>query len=132
MGALISHLRAYRRGDRGSGAAEFAIVLPVFLALTLGAINLSMLLFGATSLHFAAEKTARCIAISSVGGAATNVAGCLALAPTYYKGPAIGATFAQTVAGCGNTVTGTGSFTLITGLVNPTVPLSASGCYPLQ
>jgi Flp pilus assembly protein TadG len=128
----ISHrLGRFRRSERGASMAEFALVFPVFIALVLMTINVCMLLYGVTDLHFAAQKTARCIAMKSSDGVVPDN-NCLDQAASLYTGPAIAAAFTHTTDGCGNTVTGTGSFTVITGLVNVPVSISASGCYPLQ
>lgn len=125
-------LRTFAISERGS-AAEFAIVFPIFIALTLGAINLGLALYASSTLHFAAQKTARCIAVQNYNTSPPSTAGCMGQAASFYKGPAIGVTFAHTTGGCGNTVTGSGSFTVITGITaGITVPLSASSCYPLQ
>ena len=127
-------LSAFRRCEQGASLAEFALVVPVFVGLMLAVINLSIAIYGLNDLHFAAQRTARCIAMKSASGAvgATDVSACLTQASSTYTGPAVGATFARTTAGCGNTVTGTGSLTIYTGLVNKPVSLSAAGCYPLQ
>lgn len=131
MARRMHRFRHFRRSEQGSSAAEFALVFPVFIALVLTVINLSLVLYGVTGLHFAAQKTARCLAMNSVEGT-ISANTCLADAPSRYAGPVIGVSFVRTTAGCGNTVTGTGTFPLRTGLVNLSMPLSASACYPLQ
>lgn len=131
MGQRLHKIIGFLTSERGATAAEFALVFPVFAILTLSVINISMLLFGVTDLHFASQKTARCIALKSSDGviAANN---CLTDAPSLYTGPMMSVSFSQSAAGCGNTVTGAGSFKLLVGLKNVTVPVSASSCYPLQ
>ena len=124
-------LRRFRRSEAGASAVEFAIVAPIFIFLVLALINLSLLLYGVSDLHFAAQRAARCVAMNSSDGVvATNT--CLTDAPSAYTGPSISASFVRTTVGCGNTVTGSGTFALRTGLVTLDVPLSASACYPLQ
>lgn len=124
-------LRRFLAAERGASAAEFALVALVFLALILTTINLSLALYSANSLHFAAQKTARCFAMASLNGEIGDN-DCLEQAPSFYKGAQIAATFAHSTASCGNTVTGTGTFQLVTGVANLALPLSASACYPLQ
>jgi Flp pilus assembly protein TadG len=112
---------------------EFVMVFPAFIALTLGAINLCSLFYAASTLHFAAQKTARCIAVQNYATSPPSTGGCLGQAASFYKGPALGGlAFAQSTGGCGNTVTGSGSFTLVTGVYDAAIPISASSCYPLQ
>lgn len=130
MNAFPHRVLAFLRSSEGASLAEFALVFPVFIALTLGTINLGLLLYGVTDLHYAAQRTARCIAVG--GGSASAVANCLDAATGLYMGPVMGASFSHSTAGCGNTVTGTGAYTVITGLINPAVSISASGCYPVQ
>lgn len=124
-------ISAFGTSERGATAAEFALVFPLFAILTLTVINMSALLFGVTDLHFASQKTARCIALKSSDGI-VGANNCLTDAPTLYTGPMMSVSFSQSAAGCGNTVTGSGSFKLLLGLKNVTVPVSASSCYPLQ
>ncbi|MFC3069164.1 TadE/TadG family type IV pilus assembly protein [Phenylobacterium soli] len=130
MNRLRRSLVRFACSTKGASLVEFALVFPVFIVLTLATINLGMLLYGVNDLHYAAQRTARCIAVG--GGSGTAVTNCLDQAPTLYFGPSMGASFTHSTAGCGNTVTGSGAFTVITGLVNPSVSISASGCYPLQ
>ena len=133
----------FLRDRRGAAAAEFALVLPAFIFFTLGAINLSTLLFAMTSLHQAAEGAAR---YSSVTTAANGVdpgqAAVCAWAVNHYKGPGgvLATTCAGTpppfvytaspTAGCAHVVTAAGSYTLYAGFLNKTFPLNATACFP--
>lgn len=125
-------LRRLMAAEDGASTAEFVLVFPVFIALTLGVINLCMLLYAVTNLHFATQRTARCIAVQNYATSPPNTGTCMGLAPSYYSGPAVAPAFVHTTGACGNTVTATASFNLITGLYDAAVPISASSCYPLQ
>lgn len=131
-------LNAYRRDQRGSSAAEFALIVPVFLGLVLGVIHLSLAVYSAVELHDATEWTARCLSVS-----ANNPAGATTSCPdstkvqTYaksrYTGPNISPTFSLvTSTSCtnGNQVSGSGTYSLSTGLVNLSIPISAKACFP--
>jgi len=125
----MKRLRAYWRDEHGGGAAEFAIVVFPFSALIFGIIHLCLMLYATQNLQFAAQGAARCSSVMSTttcntpGAVQTYAAG-------LYKGPNISATFAYTTAGCGNTVTGNGSYTVNAVLVSTSVPLVATACFP--
>jgi Flp pilus assembly protein TadG len=117
----------------GATAAEFALILAPLILLTLGTINLCAMMYTASTLHYAAENTARWASIK-----ATANAGVAPLGPavqTYgasiYKGATASVTFTRSNAGCGNTVVATANYNFTTGLTSSVVPLSASACYPL-
>ena len=119
------------RSDRGSVAAEFAMVLPVLILLSIGSIGFMLMMSSMTALHFASEDAARCAAInkttcSSVGTTQTYAA-------NKYKGPAIsGLAFAVSTSACGKRVVGSGTIQLATGLTRISVPVTATACYPNQ
>jgi Flp pilus assembly protein TadG len=120
----------FLRRERGSTAAEFALVLPVFLLLTLGTIGICTLLYTMATLHYAVEDAARCASIKTAvcgSGAATA-----AYAASRYSGPPAGVTFTPTLAACGNKVTATATFNLHTGVATFATPISATACYPLN
>lgn len=131
MRRILPLLRRFRRSERGASAAEFVLVVPVFILLVLTTVNFGSLMYGVSDLHYAAQRTARCIAMHSNNGTIADNT-CLGDASGLYTGTITGVTFDRSAAGCGNTVTGTGSFTILTGLANVPVTISAAGCYPLQ
>jgi Flp pilus assembly protein TadG len=120
---------------------EFALVLPAFLFLSLGAIYLSMLMYSMTNLHQATEAAARWASIQVTVSGTTPLtpptpSTVSAYAAGQYKGPNVSATFTYanaspaTAANCGNRVTASGSFRLLTGLSTLTVPVGAQACFP--
>src|SRR5436190_21975604 len=57
-------MRRYGKSEDGSGAAEFALVLPALLLVVFGLIEFGMILYTTTQLHWATEAAARCSAVS--------------------------------------------------------------------
>jgi Flp pilus assembly protein TadG len=126
----MAHFRAIvrrlLRDLRGATAAEFALILPALILLTLGTINLCLMLYTVVTLHFAVEDAARCASVSLTcpTAAATET-----FAAAQYKGPTLTPTFVATSDTVSNTVTGTASYVFSTGLTSTTIPLSAKGSY---
>jgi Flp pilus assembly protein TadG len=116
------------RDERGGAAVEYALVLPVFITLIVGALCLGNVAFAANGLHYAVQDAARCAAVKTT--VCTDSSTTVAYAKSRYAGPKIAPVFAYSTAGCGHTVTASGRYPLIlvAGTIN--VPLSASACYP--
>jgi len=125
---LRAILGAFWRNQLGTTALEFVLVLPIALMLTIGVINLSVMIYTVSTLHYAAEDAARwCVIHSNCTSSTVNT-----YALSRYAGPAISQTFALTTpANCGGAqVTGNGTFHLITGMGTVTAPMSATACHP--
>lgn len=118
---------------RGSTAAEFALILTPLVLLTLGTINLGLMLYTVSTLHFAVQDTARWASIQwTISGAAPSDAAIQAHAAAKYSGPTLAVTFVRdTGAPCVNTIKGTADYNFTTGVTTTVVPLSVSSCYPL-
>jgi Flp pilus assembly protein TadG len=116
------------RNDRGAAAVELALVLPVFILMVLGGVATASLGFAVSSLHFAVEDAARCASVKTT--VCTSAATITAYAAKQYLGPGISPVFSYSTAGCGHTVSATGtiSLNLIPQLAN--IPISATACYP--
>ena len=113
---------------RGSTAVEMAMLLPVFVILLFGVINVSQMAGALSGMHYAVEEGARCFAVNkTVCGSVTTTRG---FTTSRYHGPAPAPTFAVTTAGCGHTVTATATFNLELAITRLNVPLSATACYP--
>jgi Flp pilus assembly protein TadG len=136
---------AYRRDQRGGSAAEFALVVPLFMMLVLGVIYLSLGVYAAVQLHSATQYTARCLAVSANNSQATRDAGRTdcpndANVQTYglnrynrYTGPKLSPLFTvDNATTCTNAkqVTGAGTFRLPLGFWNISVPITAKACFP--
>ncbi len=121
-------VKHFRRNARGTTVIEFAIVVPVFLALVVGGLYACLGVFTAMSLQYAVEQAARC---SSVSTNCSSSATTTAYALTSYYGPASPApTFTYSTPACGHQVAGTVSFIFNLGVSRSTVPISASACFP--
>lgn len=133
LAALVrTRLAAFPGNSSGTTAAEFALVVPVFLALVFGTINAGLAMSAVSQIHYAAERSARCLA-TTVSAACT--AGTIdTYAKAIYHGPALTAfAFASptTDPACGKQVTGTGRYALLTGFASTSVTISATACYPI-
>lgn len=123
-------LLAFGRDTSGASAAEFALVVPFFILTVFATINTCLALSAVNSMHFAAERTARCLA---VGGSTACSSDANSYAKGWYRGPGLnGLTFTgSTDTTCGKLVTATANFNIITGLNSTAVTISAKACYPL-
>jgi Flp pilus assembly protein TadG len=131
---------AWRRDERGSSAAEFALVIPLVVMLVLGLLHLSLATYSAVSLHYAVEETARCLSVSgnNPSGAATACPDATKV-QTYgrsrYRGlynisPQFSVVSPAVTCTNGQQVSGTGTYTIALGLLNVSIPMSAYACFP--
>jgi Flp pilus assembly protein TadG len=120
----------FLRSDLGATAAEFALILPLLTLVTIGSINLGVMMYTVTSLHYAVEDAARCATVQAPVCTASGKTP-VTYAATRYKG--IGAaTFRLTKPSCGNLMTGTVAYIFQAGLVSMSVPMTAKACRPLN
>jgi Flp pilus assembly protein TadG len=121
--------RLVGREDSGATAAEFALVVPTFLLLVFGTINVGMAMSAVIQVHYAAQKAARCLSTDVTGSCtAGNID---TIAKGYYGGPGMTSlTFTASAPSCGNNVTGSGSYDLVTGFSSTAVTITANACYP--
>ena len=127
-------LRFWREGT-GASAVEFALVLPAFIALSVGTINLCIVLYANSTLHYTVDDAARCMSVRTT--ICTSTATTQTYALNHYSGPGVAPSFTATSTTCGGAggapgskVTGTATYQLNTGLMNISVPLSATACFP--
>jgi Flp pilus assembly protein TadG len=132
MSRFQTHWLSLRSSEHGATAVEFALVIPLFVLLTVGTIGMCTMMYMTSALHFAVEDSARCASVKTA--TCSNQTTTSAYALTKYKGPTItGLTFTLTAAAsgtCGNQVVGAGTYVLRTGLSSISVPVTATGCYP--
>jgi len=125
----LSRLRTLLRHDSGSSLVEFALVAPLFLALTVGLINFCILVYFNSVLHWAVDDVARCKAVgvcnsaSLVSARETADFGFASLNPSF-TGP--------TLVSCGYQVTATATYQLNAVLYNQPIVLNATSCFPTQ
>jgi len=119
--------RAWRH-EAGATAVEFALVIPIFVAMVMGGMEIATVGFAAASLHFAVEDAARCASVQTT--VCVSPAAITSFATTHYAGPKISPVFSYSTGGCGHTVSATATFSLnlIPQMVN--IPLTATACYP--
>lgn len=122
--------RALLAGDSGAATAEFVLVIPILLVLIFGTINMSVMLYAYVQLHYAAADAARCRAVKTT--VCSNDTTTAAYATGLLSAPLQSPTFVHSTDLCGNTVTGSATFNVNTGLTQTPVTLSARACYPLQ
>ncbi len=126
----------FLRQQGGAEAAEFALVLPLLAGLTIGVMEMLLVLFANTALHFAVDDAARCMSVNTL--ICTDAASTQVYAASHYTGPPISPVFTAAAARCGDPTTGpTGSLVSATGqwrinaiVFRMTVPLSARACFP--
>lgn len=123
-------MRALGADKRGATAAEFALVVPVFLAMVFGSIELGRFMWIRNSLQTAVEAAARCSAL--------NAPQCTTAADTqtYAAGFASVASvpssaFTVATEACGRAVTASYAFTPITPVVPLNATLTARSCRAL-
>jgi Flp pilus assembly protein TadG len=128
-GRLQRIARGLRRDDSGATAAEFALVVPTFLLLVFGTINVGMAMAAVTQMHFAAQKAARCLSTDVT--ATCTTANIDTYAKGFYDGPGMNSlSFSASAPACGNKVHGTGSYELVTGFSKTAITIGATACYP--
>lgn len=126
-------MRRWLVQESGSSAVEFALVLPLFLLLTLGVIHLSLMMFAASNMHATVEVASRCWALADTN--CTTKAMTETYAASFYKGAASSASFTATdetttASLCGWKVHGQATYVFTAVLLNVSVPISADACFP--
>ena len=129
MGYTLQFWRTVARDRSGTSLIEFAVLLPMFLTLVFGMIDVGRLFWAQTALQHAVEMAARCATINATTcGTAANV-------KTYATTQAYGltfptSTFTVTAPTCGNQVTASYAFSFSSFLPVSTMTLAAKSCYP--
>lgn len=57
-------LRRFRKADGGASAVEFALILPVFVTMVMGTIQMGIVYYQASTVQFALEETARKVMVA--------------------------------------------------------------------
>jgi Flp pilus assembly protein TadG len=119
--------KAFMSCLNGVAAVEFALVAPLFFALTIGGVYTGLIVYSAAGLHDAAEQAARCYSV--------NVSQCstAAQAQTYASNAYYGIstpTFTASIQSCGHQVIASVNVELIAIITELNVPLSATACFP--
>lgn len=125
----FSAIRAGLSSCDGSTAAEFALVVPMLLALFFGVIDFGRAIWVRNSLQSAVEAAARCYALNRPACDTT------AEVRTYAAGAAVGvqipsSAFTPSTVACGKKVTASYAFTSIVPLIPLDMTIQASACRP--
>ncbi len=127
---IRARLADFLRDSSGATAAEFALVVPVFLILVFSTINMGLAMSAVNQVHYAAERSARCLATNVSGDCTT--ANIDTYAKGLYNGPGLTAfSFTPADEACGKRVTGTGGYEILTGFDSTAVTITATACYPI-
>jgi Flp pilus assembly protein TadG len=114
--------------ERGATAVEFALIAPLLITMLIGTLSLCGCLFLVGSMHYAVEEGARCASVKTL--ICTDSSSIVSYTQNRYFGPNPQPTFAYSQQACGNSVTGTVTYTLDVGFRTYSVPVSASACFP--
>jgi Flp pilus assembly pilin Flp len=123
------HMQTFLADDQAATAAEFALVVPVFLLLMFATINGSIMMSAITQMHYASERAARCLSVDvdnlcPPGSIDTYAKG-------LYDGPSlVGMSFVADDLACGSQVVASGTYELVSGIEVTSVSLSSTACYP--
>jgi len=123
-----NRLKSLGLDQQGTTAVEFAIVAPVFIALTVGTLALCVALFLIGSLHYAVQESARCASVKTT--ICSDSATTIAYAQSHYFGPNVLPTFTYAAAACGSSVSASISYSMNVGFRTYTIPFSATACFP--
>lgn len=126
---LRARLRAHV-GRRGSVAVEYAILLPVFLLLVLGAMDMGRLLWTQVTLDRFVQQAARCAVVTPTTCADAAQIQTFALT-TNYGMSFTDATFTVTTPACGKQIAASLPFKFSAPLISPSITLAAQACYPV-
>jgi Flp pilus assembly protein TadG len=118
------------RDQEGATAAEFAVVVPVLGALTIGAIQLSVLVYANSKLQFAVDDAARCASVKTTICSSPSTT--QSHASTAFAMANMSASFTATTPACGNQVVGTATYQINALITTVPVSLSATSCFPVQ
>jgi Flp pilus assembly protein TadG len=126
----MMRLRKFWQDSAGASAAEFAMLVPVICALTIGAINLCLMVYANSLLQFSVDDAARCQSVQTT--ICTSTAATQTHAQATFGFSSLSPTFTASQGACGSHVVGNVTFPLIAVVTTVNVPISASSCFPIQ
>jgi len=118
------------RENSGATAVEFALTMPLFLALLIGGVQFGLALWTQFGLQYGSEAAARCASITTT---TCSTSGQIA---AYAANHALGlsvpsSAFSVSTPSCGNQVSASYPYTFYTLLFGtPTLTLTARSCFP--
>lgn len=133
MGTPVALARARSRRSRGQGLVEFALVLPLFLLLVMGIMDLGLAVFSYNSITNAAREGARLAIVNQDAASVTakansqaRVAGAPTVTVAYYQANTDGTPDTSTTCPIGaTTYIGVGCLAVVTfsGTYEPITPI---------
>jgi Flp pilus assembly protein TadG len=126
----MMRFRKFWQDRAGATAAEFALVVPVFGALTIGAINLCLVVYANSLMQFAVDDAARCQSVKTT--ICTSTAATQTHAAATFGYASLNPTFTASQGACGSKVVGTVTYPLMAVVTTLSVPISATSCFPIQ
>lgn len=120
-----------RMDTRGGALIEFGLLLPLFVLLLVGIMQVGQLMWTQAALQHAVDLAARCASVNTT--ACATPAQIEAYAVTQAYGLTLpNDTFTASAVACGNQVVADYSFNFETALFpSASISLSARSCYPL-
>lgn len=129
--AILNFRGRFAQDETGASAAEFALVLPLFLLLIFGVFAAGVMMNGAMSLQRATEVSARCLSAQRTD---CSLADITPFAEAQYEGPYLdNLTFTASDADAecdGYRVTASGTLNWFAGTSILSAPMNTSACYP--
>jgi len=119
----------FLRNRSGATAVEFALTVPAFFALVIGAVEVGLLCWAQLALQQGSEAAARCASVNKTLCGTTAQIQAYASAQSFGLAPAATA-FTVSAQACGNRVQASYSPPFLTAFVMSGVTLSASACFP--
>lgn len=129
--------------DNGSTVAEFALVLSVAIVFIFGLLNISLVMYTTTRMHWAAEDAARCASVRTAcadANAAQKATKVTNWAASHYQGTSssavvwryspTGTCSGSAASNTGHTVTGQTTYNLRAGVFYKSFQLYTTACYP--
>jgi Flp pilus assembly protein TadG len=126
----MQRLRAYWNDPAGISAMEFALLVPALCALTIGAIQLCIVVYANSSLQFAVDDAARCASVQTT--VCTGATATQSHAAANFGFANLSPTFTASSPSCGSQVVGSVTYQINAVLTTISVPMSATSCYPIQ
>jgi Flp pilus assembly protein TadG len=126
-------LQLLRSDTRGASSIEFAATMPLFLALTFGTVEAGLLMWTELGLQHGVAVAARCASVNTTLCNSTGNIQNVAAQNSFGLNPPP-STFTVTTPACGNQVSASYSFNLLTSYFfsAASLTLTARSCYPNQ
>jgi Flp pilus assembly protein TadG len=117
------------RNRSGATAVEFALTVPVFFALVIGAVEVGLLCWAHLALQQGSEAAARCASVNKTLCGTTAQIQAYASAQSLGLAP-VASTFTVSTEACGKRVQASYDPPFLTAFAMSGVTLAASACFP--